>query len=40
MQEADAEYHVSKPQELAEPERKKLDNSRLGQARRKLGPPQ
>lgn len=36
VQEADAEYHVSKPQELAEPEEKKLDNSRLGQARRKL----
>lgn len=36
VQEASAEYHVSKPQELAEPEEKKLDNSRLGQARRKL----
>lgn len=36
VQEAGAEYHVSKPQELAEPEEKKLDNSRLGQARRKL----
>ncbi|KXU01856.1 hypothetical protein SCODD09_00948 [Streptococcus constellatus] len=36
VQEAGAEYHVSKPQELAEPEEKKLDNSRLGQSRRKL----
>ncbi|MDX5016097.1 PBECR4 domain-containing protein [Streptococcus anginosus] len=36
VQEAGAEYHVSKPQELAEPEEKKLDNSRLGKARRKL----
>lgn len=36
VQEADAEYHVSKPQELAEPEEKKVDNSRLGQSRRKL----
>lgn len=36
VQEASAEYHVSKPQELADPEEKKLDNSRLGQARRKL----
>ncbi|WP_226997561.1 PBECR4 domain-containing protein [Streptococcus periodonticum] len=36
VQEAGAEYHVSKPQELAEPEEKKVDNSRLGQSRRKL----
>lgn len=36
VQEASAEYHVSKPQELAEPEEKKVDNSRLGQSRRKL----
>lgn len=36
MQEAGAEYHVSKAQGVTESEEKKLDNSRLGQARRKL----
>lgn len=36
VQEAGAEYHVSKAQGVTESEEKKLDNSRLGQARRKL----
>ncbi|WEB03959.1 PBECR4 domain-containing protein [Streptococcus anginosus] len=36
VQEAGAEYHVSKAQGVTEFEEKKLDNSRLGQARRKL----